>query len=145
MEVSLDAFAPQDYVASSSERMDFYQQLASCQTQAELSALREKMLAVYGSMPKQVVNLFVVAKLKILASQAGIKMVSVKNATATLEFVGKEQMMRKCVFDAVAEQSGRVSFAQNGFAVQFSSTEFMQKQRLFQAVEKFLQSVQLKS
>ncbi len=145
MEVSLDAFAPQDYVASSSERMDFYQQLASCQTQAELSALREKMIAVYGSMPKQVVNLFVVAKLKILASQAGIKMVSVKNATATLEFVGKEQMMRKCVFDAVAEQSGRVSFAQNGFAVQFSSAEFMQKQRLFQAVEKFLQSVQLKS
>ncbi len=145
MEIALDAYAPEDYVVSSTERMDFYQQLAACQTLAEIVALRDKIVAVYGSMPKQVVNLFVVAKLKVLALQAGIKSVTIKNTTATLEFIGKEQMMQKQVFDAVAEQGNRVTFAKDGYAVHFSSAEFMQKQRLFQSVEKFLQTLQVKS
>ena len=87
----------------------------------------------------------IVAKLKVLAIQAGIKAVTIKHTSATLEFVGRDEMMRKEVFDAVAEQSSRITFAKTGFAVQFSATEFLQKQRLFQSVEKFLQSVQLKS
>ncbi len=145
MEIDVEAYAPDSYVPSQKERMDFYQQLASCKTYQEVDEFRTQTESVYGSAPRQVDNLFKVARLKTLACSAGITKVTVRAGRAELLFADKEHMMRKEVFEALSESGSGVSALPSTYGVAFSSSDFMQKDRLLAAIENFLLIIQSKS
>ncbi|MCM1043587.1 MAG: transcription-repair coupling factor [Corallococcus sp.] len=142
MEIDVDAYAPESYVPSATERMDLYRRIADCQTVAALEDLQESVRQIYGELPRQLYNLFEVSRLKVLALGAKVVKVTVKNGAASLEFAAREDMIRAEVLDAVKAKSTFVRFAPTGFAVVFSSKEFIQRARLVFAVREFLESIQ---
>lgn len=141
VEISIDAYAPDSYIPVQTERMDFYQHLAGCRSVRELKNLQKQMADVYGVMPRQVVNLFSVATLKLLANKAGVAKVSVRPMRGELVFASKEKMFNKAVFDSMNDFGDRVSASATGFSVVFSSTDYMQKQRLMGAMVEFLNNI----
>lgn len=141
VEIDIEAFAPESYIPRQKDRMDFYQQLASCKSSEEISSLQKQIIDVYGAFPLVVVNLFTVAKLKLLANSAGISKVSVKTGKGELTFADKQSMMNKRVFEALADDD-RLTPLSGSYGVQFVSNDFLQKDRLLSAMTDFLQKIQ---
>ena len=144
VEIDIQAFAPETYIPSQTERMDFYQQLASCPTAEDIDKLQRQIVDVYGALPQTAANLFVVARVKLLANNAGISKVTVKYGKGELTFANREKMMRKEVFDAISDDAERITPMSGGYGVQFVSTDFLQKERLIAAMTEFLQKIQTK-
>ena len=142
IEIDIEAYAPDNYIPSQTERMDFYQQLAGCKTVQEINKTKEQVQNVYGTMPRQVENLFAVAMLKTLANAVGIARVAVKVGKGELVFASREKMFCKAVFDTLTEFGNRVSASSNSYSLVFSSTDYIQKDRLMTAMLTFLQNLQ---
>ena len=144
LEVDIDAYAPESYIPLQADRMTFYRQLADCDGVDELQTLKQQLADVYGACPKPVLNLFDVARLKLLARGAGVCKAVVRPSHGELTFAGKEKLMRKEVFDALMQQGKRASIASDSYTIVFQSSEFLQKDRLIAALTEFLQSIQTK-
>ena len=142
VEIEIEAYAPDSYIPLQTERMNFYQQLASASTLDEIEQVKLQVADVYGALPKQVDNLFAVATLKLLANKAGVVKVSVKPAHGEIIFANRDKMMRKEVFEALSAAGERVSAMSGSYGIAFVSHDFMQKSRLIDAVTDFLRSIQ---
>ena len=138
MEVDIDAYAPDDYIESATERMDFYQDLAGAADLPALEKLCGDIEDQYGSMPKPTVNLFTVARLKILAGKAGVGKLTLRNGMCKIVFDGKTSFMKKEVFDAVASMGKNASLSTSEYGVVLKGAEFLQKRRLIDAADEFL-------
>ena len=138
MEVDIDAYAPDDYIESATERMDFYQDLAGAADLPALEKLCGDIEDQYGSMPKPTVNLFTVARLKILAGKAGVEKLTLRNGMCKIVFDGKTSFMKKEVFDAVASMGKNASLSTSEYGVVLKGAEFLQKSRLIDAADEFL-------
>lgn len=142
VEIDIEAYAPDTYISLQTDRMNFYQQLASCQSVEEIQQTKKNIADVYGAIPRQVDNLFTVATLKLLANKAGIVKVSVKPGKGELTFANRDKMMRKEVFEALSVSGERVSASPNSYGVVFAAHDFLQKDRLIAAMQDFLMNIQ---
>jgi transcription-repair coupling factor (superfamily II helicase) len=141
MQVDMEAYAPEQYIAASSERMEFYQQIASVTDENELETLYRQLTEVYGAMPRQVASLFSIAELKMLGSRCHIKKLTIKGNSAVLEFSDKSKLMTKPVFDAATKLGNRAKFDTTSPSVVIKSDDFVVKERLISAVKQFLSEV----
>lgn len=76
IELPLTAYIPDTYVVTSKDKINAYQKLSAADTIEYLIEIKEDLLEEYGKMPKEVLNLFRMLELKILAKKAHL--VSVK-------------------------------------------------------------------
>ncbi|MBQ7907309.1 MAG: transcription-repair coupling factor [Clostridia bacterium] len=67
MVISVDAFLPEYYVESSSQRMELYKKIAHIKTEEELRDIRDEITDRFGKPPKEAENLFSVAIVKAYA------------------------------------------------------------------------------
>ncbi len=79
IELPLNAYIPDNYILSSKEKISVYQKLSNADTKTYLDELQNDTVEEYGKMPKEVLNLFTVLHLKILAKEAGIVNVKAEN------------------------------------------------------------------
>ena len=142
VEIDIEAYAPDTYISLQTDRMNFYQQLASCQSVEEIEQTKRQIADVYGAIPRQVDNLFTVATLKLMANRAGIVKVSVKPGRGELTFANRDKMMRKEVFEALSVSGNRVSASTTSYGVVFAAHDFLQKDRLIAAMQDFLRYIQ---
>lgn len=142
IEIDIDAYAPDSYIPLQADRMNFYRSLADCATLEEIAQVRQQLTDIYGSIPKQVENLFAVATLKLLANKAGVVKVVVRPAHGELIFANRDSMMRREVFEALNSFGKRVSVLSDSYGIVFASSDYLQKGRLMEALKEFLQSIQ---
>lgn len=140
--IDIEAYAPEAFIPLQGDRINFYQQLAACVTLEEIQAVKTQIADVYGVIPRQVDNLFKVAELKLLANNAGICKVTVKTGKGELTFANRDKMMCKAVFDALSDSGDRVNAASDSYSLVFASTDFIQKERLMNAIKEFLLKIQ---
>lgn len=140
--IDIEAYAPETFIPLQGDRINFYQQLASCASIDEINSVKRQIIDVYGVIPRQVDNLFKVAELKLLANRAGVCKVSVKTGRGELTFANRDKMMCKKVFDALSEAGERVSAASDSYSLVFASSDFIQKERLISAIKDFLLKIQ---
>ena len=141
VEIEIEAYAPDTYIPLQAERMNFYQQLAGADSLGEIEQVRTQLSDVYGAIPRQVENLFMVAKLKLLANKAGVVKVVVKPRRGELIFANRDKMMRKSVFDALSTMGERATALSDTYGIAFTSFD-IQKSRLIDTIMDFLKSIQ---
>jgi transcription-repair coupling factor (superfamily II helicase) len=76
IELPLTAYIPDTYIVSSKDKINAYQKMAAADNMEYLTEIKDELLEEYGKMPTEVINLFRILELKILAKQA--KLVNVK-------------------------------------------------------------------
>lgn len=141
VEIDIEAYAPDTYIVLQTDRINFYRQLASCETLQQIDSVKARITDIYGVPPQQVDNLFDIARLKLLANKAGIAKVSVRSGRGELVFADKQSMMRREVFEALSKAGERVTASSGSYSIVFASPDFMQKRRLTDAMTEFLQSI----
>ncbi|MBO5313115.1 MAG: transcription-repair coupling factor [Clostridia bacterium] len=72
---SCDAFIPQDYISSASQRMEIYKKIAHIENETDRLDVENEIVDRFGEMPRTVKSLISVALVKAYASTARIKRV----------------------------------------------------------------------
>jgi len=89
----LEAYIPEFYVESDTERLDIYRRLSKVSSEREITSIREELKDRFGEYPEEVENLFKIVELRQLASRGGFPEVSLKGdkLTITLPHENDEQ------------------------------------------------------
>ncbi len=141
MIVDLDAYAPDDYIVSSDERMKLYQQISGCGGIDEIASLSTQIADVYGTIPTPLGNLLTIAGLRVCGSRALASKIVIRGMHATITFGNRQDMFRQCVVDAVVASMGVATFAHEGYSVNVSSDNFISKSALIAYVQNFLHDI----
>lgn len=84
LDVRLDAFIPNDYIAVSSSRMDAYKNIAEITCDEDKTRITKELIETYGKLPEEVKNLIAVAELKYLAKRLEAVKVTVAKDQSTI-------------------------------------------------------------
>jgi transcription-repair coupling factor (superfamily II helicase) len=82
----LEAYIPDFYVESDTERLDIYRRLSRALSQTEIDGICEELKDRFGEYPEEVGNLFKIVDLRFLASRAGFQQVSLKGEKLVITF-----------------------------------------------------------
>lgn len=143
VEIDLDAYASDQYIADGEARMIFYQKMANISTLEEKNALLGELREIYGEPPQEAVNLLTIVTIKLLSYKAGIGAVVMNKGQAKLSFQNQYALLRAELFDAVSVHSGKVEldsrepivYVNCGQATDKEATDFL---------ENFLTEIQIK-
>ena len=72
IELPIPAYIPDSYVPNSNDKINAYQRLSSVDTYEYLKEIKSDFIEDYGKLPGEVLNLFKVIELKMLAKKAGL-------------------------------------------------------------------------
>jgi transcription-repair coupling factor (superfamily II helicase) len=84
IDVKIDAFIPNDYIAQVSQKIAVYQQLAKARTQAEVEEVAAGVRDRFGAFPKPLANLVELTKLRAIALAKRVTRVVVDERRLTL-------------------------------------------------------------
>ena len=90
IELPISAYIPDTYIIHSKDKINEYQKMSAADNLEYLNEIKTEMIEEYGKMPVEVINLFGVIELKILAKNA--KLVSVKTENIGMN-KGKEVVL----------------------------------------------------
>jgi transcription-repair coupling factor (superfamily II helicase) len=77
VEAEFDAFIPGSYVGNDTERLAIYRRLYALQTDEQLREVAEELKDRFGKHPEEVMNLFAVVRIRLLAAKLGFRKVTI--------------------------------------------------------------------
>lgn len=86
IELSINAYIPEGYISDDVLRLQCYQRLERCERKEELDELFDEILDRFGDMPNEVIHLFMLIEIKLLAIRLDIRSVKQKLNTVQLAF-----------------------------------------------------------
>ena len=84
IDARIDAYVPQQYVASEALRIDIHRRLALSETEDELRELQASLEDRYGPLPEPVENLFAIQEAKIKVARLGADYLVFRGGKATV-------------------------------------------------------------
>ncbi|MFA9378238.1 MAG: transcription-repair coupling factor [Lachnotalea sp.] len=81
IDIDIDAFISEKYIASEFQKLDIYKRIASLENEEECDDMLEELIDRFGEPPRSVTNLLAVAELKALAASIFITEISQKGDT----------------------------------------------------------------
>lgn len=79
IELPFTAYIPDTYIVNSKEKINIYQRMAAADNLEYLEELKDDVVEDFGKMPREVLNLFRIIELKILAKRAGLTVIKAEN------------------------------------------------------------------
>ena len=67
VDLNVDAYIPDSYISNEFQKLDIYKRIAGIETQQDYDDMLEELLDRFGEMPKAVLNLLVIARMKAQA------------------------------------------------------------------------------
>lgn len=113
-----DAYLPDDYIQSGSERVDIYQRLIDAKTTAQLDEIGDELADRFGRMPGPVRNLLHFLGIRVLAPELGFKQVRIMEGMVEAEFAEdfldfKQEPFKKWLGSIVANAPQPIEFFQD--------------------------------
>jgi transcription-repair coupling factor (superfamily II helicase) len=106
IKIALDAYIPDSYVESTSNRMTIYKNISRIETKEERDKLIAEVEDVFGKLPKSAENLFDIAYIKALAKRIGVTEVYCTENEIKFIFDAKEnKIMSKQLSNALNKYS----------------------------------------
>jgi transcription-repair coupling factor (superfamily II helicase) len=84
VDADIEAYIPEFYVESDTERLDIYRRLYKTSTQKEVDELKAELNDRFGAAMEEVENLFALASLRVIASHSNIRKAELNKRTLRL-------------------------------------------------------------
>ncbi|MFZ4619832.1 MAG: transcription-repair coupling factor [Bacteroidota bacterium] len=84
VDADVEAYLPEFYVESDTERLDIYRRLYKTSTQKEVDELKAELVDRFGAAMEEVDDLFALASLRVLGSRTNIRKVELNKRTLRL-------------------------------------------------------------
>jgi transcription-repair coupling factor (superfamily II helicase) len=89
IDADLQAYIPDFYVESDTERLDIYRRLSKASREPDIESIREELRDRFGEYPVEVENLLRIVELRLLASRAGFPQISLKSDKLAITLPGE--------------------------------------------------------
>lgn len=131
VDVQTDAYIPVTYIANEFQKLDIYKRIAGIETQEEADEMIEELIDRFGEIPKSVLNLIRIARLKGLAHRTYIREVVQKDETLKLTMYEKARVNPAKIPELVAACAALkfVADAQNPYFTYTLKGGFRDKKR----------------
>ncbi|MGB9587453.1 MAG: TRCF domain-containing protein, partial [Armatimonadota bacterium] len=96
--VDVDAFIPDDYVSTDTERFDIYRRLSRATSYAEIDDLSEEMADRFGKLPQPTANLLLIIKIKINLEALHIPRLEMKGNKVRLTLPPNDEDFYRTIF-----------------------------------------------
>lgn len=110
IDIECSAFLPDDYVGDGDVKIELYKKIADLKTHEELKEVLAATEDRFGSIPDSVYNLFLVARLKLLAEKLGISTISQQSHNFKVTFKGLNNISADDISRLMAKFGRRFSF-----------------------------------
>jgi len=78
IEIGISGLIPKTYIPSNARRLEAYRRLATATDIEQLDQVRKDLVDAYGEPPRPVQRLFELAQVRVLASELGVKTVTIR-------------------------------------------------------------------
>jgi transcription-repair coupling factor (superfamily II helicase) len=96
LDVPLDAYIPTDYVEDGTARISVYQELSGAGSIADVDEVERELADRFGPMPKSVIALLLLMRIKVLARALGcVKVTIAQDGGLALSFEGEDAAVRE--------------------------------------------------
>jgi len=89
IDTDLEILIPDEYVESIAERLSLYQRLDNAESEEELLAMKTELEDRFGTLPRQVDDLFITVRCRKLAVDLGFEKMSLKDNTLRCFFINR--------------------------------------------------------
>jgi len=113
MNLGVDIYIPQDYIADENLRMMFYKKIASSTTEVRLDDIRNEMRDRFGALPANVEALLHFVKVKYRAQQLGVISIVREGARAIVKLTPQAKIDPNKLLQLIQENAN-VKFSPNG-------------------------------
>ena len=110
LDVNMDAYIPEDYISTSSSRMDCYKQMAEITTDEDDERVTRSLEEYYGKIPREVRNLILIAKLKAAAKKRGAVKIVVGAKKSYIELADISCLQNGGLMDELLKRKDKISF-----------------------------------
>ncbi|MCC7019438.1 MAG: transcription-repair coupling factor [Ardenticatenales bacterium] len=94
VDLPVDAYLPETYVAETAERTRLYRQMAAADTLPAVGEIEHELIDRFGRPPAEVRHLLVVLRLRVLAHQAGAQSVGLEGEDVAIRFAPHHHLDR---------------------------------------------------
>jgi transcription-repair coupling factor (superfamily II helicase) len=128
LDVNIDAYIPEAYVPSETQKITLYKRISSVKTIEEVEEMAEEIEDRFGPMPAPVKRLLDVMRVRAKAADFGVKRMAAAKSAVTLEF-DKSHFPDRTTRGALSQQFGsRIAFNFEGapaatFKIDVESTD----------------------
>lgn len=144
IEISVDAFLPDDYVRSGSERVDIYRRLVESKSEKGILELQTEVEDRFGKMPEAAQNLFDYVLAKRLAKMAKVEKLSFKEnrieGKFAKEWIPAGEQFRPWLGRIIQSAGDKIELKQDENDL-FFTLKFNHKEEGISTAKKFLQSI----
>lgn len=106
IELKVNAYVPETYVAVSQMRIDMYKQIAALSgEEAEYNALYESYVDRFGPVPEELDNLLHLAQIKAICEKMDISTISEKGDAYVLKYAENAELDTRALSEMLAEMS----------------------------------------
>lgn len=110
LDVNMDAYIPEDYISTSSSRMDCYKQIAEITADEDDERVARSLEEYYGKIPREVRNLILIAKLKAAAKKRGAVKVAVGSKKSYVELADISCLQNAGLMDELLRRKDKITF-----------------------------------
>ena len=136
IDIDISSYIPDEYISDSSQKIEIYQDIALCESEADIQDVIDEIIDRYGVMPEELENLIEIARIKILAKRAGAIKISQRMDNFVFYFNPKNFNMD--IAKLVEKYKNKILFSQGKdpyITLKAGATEKSDKQNLDQIKE----------
>ena len=109
IEVSIDAYIPDDYISYRRQKLAFYKRLTKVTDDEELLKITSELVDRFGKLPKVVENLVTLARLRIFAKDKKVERITVVPPRITFEFFRVPEVSKRKLKKYSEELEAKIS------------------------------------
>ncbi|MBS3970360.1 MAG: transcription-repair coupling factor [Clostridia bacterium] len=131
IEVNVSAYVSNKYVPDSSQIMDVYQELGSCETIEEVQSIEESLIDRYGEMPEESRNLIILTRIRVMAKQLMVTKIKHVGDEIEICFAPAFSVKGEKLLELARGMDRRVSFSgARGLVIKLRTNKLNQKEIL---------------
>ena len=86
IDLDVTSYIPDDFIQNSSQKIEIYQNIALCKSEADIQNVTDEIIDRYGQIPYEIENLLDIARIKIMSKQKYITKISQKRENIIFYF-----------------------------------------------------------
>jgi len=113
IDINIDAYIPPKYISDEVHKLDIYKRISEIKNDDEYDAMLEELLDRFGEIPKPVMNLMNIARLKYNALRSCVTKISRSDNEIRIRMYNKARFNPEGIIDLVERRHPVITFSAN--------------------------------